>query len=407
MACDDRVCSCSGLPESANISEVDAAFFEILLREEESNTLDFKRDQYRFVKASPDDRAELLKDLLGFANAMRRTDAYIVIGVEDVRGSRAKVVGISEHLDDHSLQQFVTHSTNRTLHFHYEAFTFEQKKVGIIRIDLDQARPLSLIRDLGNLKKGEIYLRRGSYTDPTKPATADEIALMGRASAIGLRRSVLAVQFADVESGTPVGTSIAWEATELRLPPSEKIPSYTETRSSFGSVLDRDNRDFYREVARYAAFQSLFRPVRVVIENPGSTSAEHVRVEIEVDEASGVSLREYEPDEPSRSRVLGLNSAVFRNMRRPLRDPGDVEVFESSKNDRVVIECGNMQPGRRVPSEKFYVAVRDSGPTSISGLIFAATLEQPQSFSLTIDATISAADVSADAIVEFADKDAG
>jgi predicted HTH transcriptional regulator len=112
---------------------MDGALFEVLLHEEEGSTLDFKRDQYRFVKASHEDKAELLKDLLGFANALRRADAYILIGVEDVRGSRGNVVGVSEHLDDHSLQQFVAHNTNRTLHFHYEAFTFEGKKVGIIR----------------------------------------------------------------------------------------------------------------------------------------------------------------------------------------------------------------------------------------------------------------------------------
>jgi predicted HTH transcriptional regulator len=94
--------------------------FERLLYEEESDTLDFKRDQYRFVKAQDTEKSELLKDILGFANAWRRSEAYIVIGVEDVRGGRANVVGIplSEHLDDHSLQQFVNNLTNQPVRFH-------------------------------------------------------------------------------------------------------------------------------------------------------------------------------------------------------------------------------------------------------------------------------------------------
>jgi hypothetical protein len=383
---------------------MDAALFEVLLHQEESNTLDFKRDQYRFVKASLDDKSELLKDFLGFANTLRHANAYILIGVEDVRGSRGRVVGISEHLDDHSLQQFVAYNTNRTLHFHYEAFTLEGKNVGIIRIDIAQDRPLSLVRDMGQLKRGAVYLRRGSYTDPTKPATADEIALMGRAAALGLRRSELTVQFADVESGTPIGTSIEWEATELRTPPPSKIPSYSVRRSSYEVTLDRDNPDFYREVAHYAAFQSLFRPVRLVIENTGSSPAEDVRLEIEVDEASGVSLKEYEPDEPARTRMMGVNPDALRSIRRPGRDPGDVEVFESKKNARLVIECGNMQPGRRVPSDKFYVAVRKSGLTSLSGRIIASTLAQPKSFAVMIDATVSVAEIPAEAIREFAEK---
>ena len=105
--------------------------FEQLLFEEESTTLDFKKEQYRFVKATDDEKSELLKDILGFANAWRRSEAYILIGVEDIRGGRGNVIGISatKHLDDHSLQQFVNNITNQPVLFHYEAFGFEEKQV--------------------------------------------------------------------------------------------------------------------------------------------------------------------------------------------------------------------------------------------------------------------------------------
>lgn len=101
--------------------------FERLPYEEESTTLDFKKEQYRFVRASDEDKSELLRDILGFANAWRRSEAYILVGVEDVRGGRGNVVGISpiDHLDDHSLQQFVNNLTNRPVRFHYEALGFE------------------------------------------------------------------------------------------------------------------------------------------------------------------------------------------------------------------------------------------------------------------------------------------
>ena len=52
--------------------------FEALLFEEESETLDFKRDQYRFDNATDEEKSELLKDILAFANAWRRADAYIL-----------------------------------------------------------------------------------------------------------------------------------------------------------------------------------------------------------------------------------------------------------------------------------------------------------------------------------------
>lgn len=49
--------------------------FEQLLYEEENSTLDFKKEQYRFAKATEDEKSELLKDILGFANAWRRSEA--------------------------------------------------------------------------------------------------------------------------------------------------------------------------------------------------------------------------------------------------------------------------------------------------------------------------------------------
>jgi len=157
------------------------AQFERLLYEEESPTLDFKRDQYAFAKATEEEKSELLKDILGMANAWRRAEAFILIGVEDVRGGRSIVNGIAaaDHLADHSLQQFVNNLTNRPIRFGYEAFGFEGKQVGIIRVE-QQPRPFYLKRDYGKLKNNEVYVRRGSSTDPTKPATIDEIAQMGQ-----------------------------------------------------------------------------------------------------------------------------------------------------------------------------------------------------------------------------------
>ena len=163
------------------------SLFERLLYEEESTTVDFKKEQYRFAKATEDEKSELLKDILGFANAWRRSEAFILIGVEDVRGGRGNVVGIppTDQLDDHSLQQFVNNLTNRPVRFHYEAFGFQGKHIGVIRIE-EQTRPLYLKKDYGKLKKNEVYVRRGSSTDPTKPASIDEIAQMGQGSAMAV-----------------------------------------------------------------------------------------------------------------------------------------------------------------------------------------------------------------------------
>jgi predicted HTH transcriptional regulator len=137
---------------------------EQLLHEEEGASLDFKRDQYPFAAATDDQKSELLKDILAFVNAWRRTSAYILIGVEEVRGGRSKPVGVIQRLNDADLQQFVNSKTNRPIEFSYRPYTFEGIDLGIIEVPL-QERPVFLTKDFGKLKKGAVYVRRGSSTD--------------------------------------------------------------------------------------------------------------------------------------------------------------------------------------------------------------------------------------------------
>ncbi|MCJ7503838.1 MAG: ATP-binding protein [Acidobacteriia bacterium] len=151
------------------------ALIEQLLDEEESASLDFKADQYPFSGATDEEKSELLKDILALANAWRRADAYILIGVEEVRGGRPKVKGVQQHLADAALQQFVNSKSQRPVEFRYEAFAFEGAQLGIIYIPR-QERPIFLRADFGKLKKEVVYIRRGSSTATADP---DEIARIG------------------------------------------------------------------------------------------------------------------------------------------------------------------------------------------------------------------------------------
>lgn len=148
-----------------------------LLDSDEGPTLDFKKEQYAFSKASEEERSELVKDILGFCNTQRQTAAYILIGVEEIRGGRCNVIGVEEHLPDHALQQFVNNLTNQPVRFQYEVIAFEGKQVGVIKIEI-QHRPVYLRKDFGKLRREQVYIRRGSSTDPTKPASIEEIARM-------------------------------------------------------------------------------------------------------------------------------------------------------------------------------------------------------------------------------------
>lgn len=155
---------------------INELLLERLLNESESATLDFKEQQYKFINASDDDKSELLKDLLAFSNASRRADAFILIGVKEIKGAKSMPLGISDDIDDASLQQFVNSKTQRQLNFSYHTIPFQGVKLGIVHIPLQEG-PIYLTKDYGKLKKNVVYIRRGTSTSEASP---EEIAGMHR-----------------------------------------------------------------------------------------------------------------------------------------------------------------------------------------------------------------------------------
>ena len=394
---------------------------EQLLYEEEGPTLDFKRDQYAFSKASEDEKSELLKDILGFVNCWRRADAFILIGVEDVQGGRGNVYGISDHLQDHSLQQFVNNLTNRPVQFGYEACEIEGKQVGVIRIEL-QRRPVYLKRDYGKLKKGEVYVRRGSSTDPTKPADPDEIAHMGSGQPLGEKEASLVVEFADPDREQCLGEQIEWSAEFCEMPEGDEIPTLSDrpepirlpggrtlnipSVASFG-IHDRLNPRFYHELYNYVFFHKLFKKIRLVVLNSGDAPATDVRLEISVQQGHGFGIVDWPevPKAPKRRDSMLAFSAIEKMKLRPVfRHAGDVDIEKNDHETKVEIECGNLQPGRKVWTDAFYLGIGQSGEVQITGSVFAANLPQPKTFGLSIKADIQRTTMTLDELVSLGDQ---
>lgn len=401
---------------------MDAAFFERLLHEEESTMLDFKKEQYPFAKATDEEKSELLKDILGFANAWRRSDAYILIGVEEVRGGRSKVIGITNHLDDHALQQFVNCRTNRPIHFSYEALGIASKQVGIIRIE-QQTRPIYLQKGYGKLKQEEVYVRRGSSTNHQKPASLEEIAQMGSAAhSADMRKASLAVEFAALDREETLGDQIEWSAEFCEMPDSNGIPVLDDTPvpirlpggdtvhiPSVSSIDTRNrlNTHFYHEFAKYEFFRRLARKVRLVIANKGEVPATDVRLEMLVlsGEGIGVIADSETPVSPERRKsFLGTTGMDNLRLRPAFRHAGYVDIDRSERQTKVEIDCGNLQPGRRVWTDAFCMGIGRSGEVKLTGCIYAANLFHPQEFTLSINATIQRTSMTVDELLALSEK---
>jgi hypothetical protein len=349
---------------------------ERLLYEEESETLDFKVQQYPFVKVTNEEKAEVLKDILAFANAWKRSDAYILVGVKEIRGGKSTVLGVSEHLEDASLQEFINYKTQRPVRFSYQACTYEGKPVGVLCIPV-QDRPVYLKRDFGGLRKNVVYVRRGTSTAEADP---DEISKMKEFdSAMSKPSQLLELSFFDKETGKCGGRELCISTRILHFPERDNIPDYG-IRTPLGLAGFGDNRDYYREFAQYYSIVCRVNPVGFAVKNTGNVLASNVRLEIQVDDNDEEYLfLDRRPEEPSKTSML---------VARPLRNllSQDVERIKRYANSWLIqVRFGNVQPGQTVEDEdSFYFGASRNCVLKFDGVIFSDETPEPIRFPMTI-----------------------
>lgn len=322
---------------------------EELLHENESETLDFKRDQYLFAGASDDEKSEIVKDILAFANAWRRTDAYILIGVQEMKGGRSVLYGVTNHLDDASLQQLVNQKTQKPIIFSYQAYPFEGKQVGIIRIPV-QEKPFFLLKDFGKVKRGIVYVRRGSSTDEADPS---EIAKMGIAVVLDRPRPLFELEFANLADHTRLGRDITIVSTVVRY--SEKdIPLLGYPQFSVEAMLNRYDENYFRNKARYIAKTELLSKVAFYIKNSGPVLASNVHMEISgmIDPEVSMCDSLHYPEYP-RKELYGLSPISLYNQ-------SHIDYSVYGKDWTITVPFGHIQPKASAWSRgSFYVGANN------------------------------------------------
>lgn len=250
---------------------------EELLYEEESAVLDFKSEQYKFSGAGDHQKSELLKDILAFSNSWRRVDAYILIGVKEIKGGRSIPVGVSEDLDDAQLQQFVNSKAQRPITFTYTTVSIDGVKIGVIRIPV-QKRPFYLKSDYGKLKKNSVYIRRGSSTEEVSP---DEVHHMGRSEVQDVHEVPnLDFEFADNKKRLSYGKSLNLNLTLLKVPSAKSIPDFQDAGRNYNFMsMERCNPAYYRELVKYYSVEKSSFPLSFLLRNDSNKTISDIRVE--------------------------------------------------------------------------------------------------------------------------------
>lgn len=363
---------------------------EQLLNESESAYLDFKREQYPFDGADDDVKSELLKDILAFTNAWRRTDAYILIGVQEIKGGMSKIVGITKHLEDHFLQQFVNSKTQQPITLSYISMTFDGQQIGVIKIPV-QSRPIYLKKDYGKLKKNVVYIRRGSSTDEASP---DEIAKMGAAEIGSLTKAEVNVEFANLKSQGLIGRSIVIESKALNLA-TEQIPDFVEKASNSSNPLSplmnlsvgQPNKRYYKELVNYFDEKFLLKPIGFAVKNLGQSTIHNVRMTISIEKWSDLKLLVADEfsERPKKYSNFFLEANTV-NIPVSMSQRSNLSLETYDEKQVVNIEYGNLQP--KVigwSDEAIFIGARNKEKLDLECHIFADELSEPATFRLTIN----------------------
>ena len=364
-----------------NTMPLDNKLLLSLLRQEEGTALDFKSDQYPFDNADTGQKAKLLKDILAFANSWRQTTAYILIGVEEVKGGLSSIVGVQRHLDDANLHQFVNGKTQRAVDFSYAPLHTKEGEIAYIEIPL-QERPIYLKKAFGSLKENTVFVRDGSSA---REATPEEIAEMGAEQALGAALE-LELEWADPDSRTAFPSPMTVNTTILRplLPDQTFAPPERPARGPLDLqvVPDFTNREYSQEVIQYSARRNFYAPLGLRVLNRSGTAGKRVRLVGSFGKAGGVALLDSIEDPPQRFPILG----AIHNP-HPLRqsEEGTTQLRDLQNRWELQVDFGDVRPGESVWTRSPICFGSEKSVTArLEGVLFADNLPDPIPCSLDI-----------------------
>ena len=359
--------------------QLSSPLIESLLNQDEGPTLDFKGKQYQFEKSGTPQvteelRSHLVKDLLAFANTHRDSSAFIVIGVEEVKGARSRIIGVAEHLIDDDLHDFMNKLTNRPVQFSYSPHHVEGVEIGMIEIPT-QARLFYLTNPYGRLQANAVYVRDGSAT---RIATPDEIVEMTTP-----QPPSLVVDWVDQSKNEVISSPCTLHPLVLfpTLGTDAIQRSPLPYRSTLGIPTHSYNEDYPADLIIYTYCRNAYSSLGLQIHNHGEVTGENVCFEGLIAKSDGLLVKDTQPDFPT--EIYGFLPNIYDRT----YEPPSTEIYLSEDTELWVIqvEFGNVRPGERiVANDHLWFSSMRSMSATMTGKILGENIPEPIQCSLEI-----------------------
>lgn len=357
----------------------DNELIQELLYRGEGGALDYKVKQYPFSGAEDAQKAELLKDILAFANGWRTETAYILIGVKNDTG---ELVDLDVDIDDSRLQEFVNSKTNHPVNFSYRSLEYDGTKLGLYTIPV-QDRPVYVRKQFGRVAPNTVYVRRGSATAIADPS---EIAKMGISS---VAQSVahspkLIVKVVCPDFSVSDRLILSYARWVL-----DKDAEYVD----YSAVIHRmalasPNKKFYRELAFYLQENSGKVPFLFEVGNFGDNFADDVKLFITVPSSPMLIFKEPYRLLPKPRKILTMFGgkanldALTRASQRYSINQGDDEWV-------IKYDLGKIQVGETVRTPEIYMINPAAELESIKGKVLSDQLRCPMEFTIPVEINMS------------------
>ena len=352
---------------------------ESLLNQEEGPTLDFKGKQYRFEKSDTPQitaelRSQLVKDLLAFANTHRDSSAFILIGVEEVKGARGRIFGVTEHLNDDDLHDFMNKLTNRPVQFSYSPYHIEGVEIGVIEIPV-QTRLFYLTNPYGTVKAKVVYVRDGSSN---QIATPDEIVEMSTPPPPSL-----VLDWVDPSKNEVIRSPCMLHPLVLfpTLGTDAIRRSPLPNQGPLGIPTHRYNEDYPEELIIYTYCRNAYNSLSLQIHNHGEVTGENVCFEGLIAKSNGLVVTGSQPDFPTEiyEFIAPIHNSTYATP--------TTGIYLSEETDywAIQVEFGNVRPGERiVADDQLWFSSGHTMSATMTGRILGENIPEPIHCSLEI-----------------------
>lgn len=293
---------------------------ESLIRyESECSFLDFKATQYK-----REQHQAFLKDVISMANANISGDKYIVIGVKINGNGNREFLGLTEPMIDSAIyQQLINENIEPELTINYSSVNIDDKSLAIFIISGCDNQPYMMKKDYGDLKRGNAFIRRGSFQTPLLRSDFDRI--YENKNDKSFFSGELLVVFTDsnrqelaisVRPGKLLPSDVAAERikAEIKRKNSPTVPGHIQyIQDMMNSNLNDNNYktipELEAELSRiketyimedlYDKFENQATKVNLTIYNKGIEYVKDASIEVNFSVQTGIEIAGYVPKKPN------------------------------------------------------------------------------------------------------------